>query len=135
MALIEWKDSLSVQVGEIDGQHQKLIGMINDLNEAMKQGKGKTVVGEVIDGLINYTDTHFKTEERYFDRFGYPQTEAHKKEHANFVEKVLDFRTGMESGKLGLSIEVMNFLSSWLTHHITVVDKQYTQFFNDHGLH
>jgi hemerythrin len=40
MALIQWNDGLSVNVVEIDRQHQKLIGMINDLNDAMRQGKG-----------------------------------------------------------------------------------------------
>ena len=36
MALIEWSDDLSVKVKELDVQHQKLIAMINDLNDAMK---------------------------------------------------------------------------------------------------
>jgi hemerythrin len=40
MSLIQWNDRLSVHVAEIDGQHQKLVGMINDLNDAMRQGKG-----------------------------------------------------------------------------------------------
>ena len=41
MAIIQWNDSLSVNVVEIDKQHQKLVAMINDLNDAMRQGKGK----------------------------------------------------------------------------------------------
>jgi hemerythrin len=44
MALIDWDASYSVQVDEIDQQHQKLIAMINELNEAMKQRKGKELL-------------------------------------------------------------------------------------------
>ena len=58
----------------------------------MKQGKGKTVSEKVLNNLINYTATHFQTEEKYFDRYGYPETFSHKKEHGAFVLK------GVEKG-------------------------------------
>ncbi|MGI6102630.1 MAG: hypothetical protein ACOYET_09155 [Bacillota bacterium] len=41
MALIQWSDELSVGVRELDAQHQRLIQMINELNEAMLQGKAR----------------------------------------------------------------------------------------------
>ena len=47
MALITWNDTLSVNVEEIDQQHRTLIAMINELNEAMKLGKGKDVLGKI----------------------------------------------------------------------------------------
>jgi hemerythrin len=50
------------------------------------------------------------------------------------VKKVTEFRSGLESGKLSLSLEVMNFLSDWLKNHIKVVDKKYASFFNEKGL-
>ena len=134
MALIEWTDSLSVNVAEIDRQHKKLIAMINDLNDAMRQGQGKDVAGKIINGLISYTETHFSTEEKYFDRFGYPEADGHKKEHAAFVQKVSEFNNGFEKGKLGLSIELMRFLSDWIKNHIMIVDKKYGPFFNEKGL-
>jgi len=65
MALISWNDNLSVHVGEIDRQHQQLIKMINDLDDAMKQGKGKEVLGKIVKGLSDYTAYHFSTEERF----------------------------------------------------------------------
>ena len=60
MALINWNESLSVNVKEIDLQHKKLIDMNNELNEAMKLGKGKDALGKIVNGLISYTATHFK---------------------------------------------------------------------------
>jgi hemerythrin len=134
MAFIEWKDSLSVGIKEIDLQHQKLIEMINNLHDAMHQGKGKDVLGEIIKGLVGYADTHFLTEEKYFDQFGYPDTGSHKKEHSAFTQKIAEFKVGFDAGKLALSITVMDFLSSWLRNHIKVVDKKYGPFFNEKGL-
>lgn len=132
--MIQWNDDLSVKVAEIDRQHQKLIEMINELNEAMSQGKGRTVVGKIVSGLVSYTETHFRTEERYFDAFGYPEAYTHKKEHGAFVARVAEFRDGIAQGKIALSIEVMSFLSDWLRNHISVVDRKYSPFLREKGL-
>jgi hemerythrin len=134
MPLINWNDTLSVNVNEIDQQHKNLIRMINELNDAMKQGKGRTVIGKIIKDMIDYTTTHFKTEEGYFDRFGYPEAAGHKREHALFVEKVSAFSKGFEEEKLSLSIEVLDFLSDWLKNHIKGTDRKYSEFFNRKGL-
>lgn len=134
MALITWSDAYSVNVAEIDQQHKKLVAMINDLNDAMKQGKGKDLLGGIVNDLIRYTATHFKTEESYFDRFGYPEADSHKEAHAAFVQKVSEFKAGFETKKLSLTIEVMRFLSDWLTGHIQGTDRKYGPFFNANGL-
>ena len=134
MALVNWDGSFSVNVSEIDQQHKRLVMMINELSDAMKQGKGTDILGKIVNELISYTATHFKTEEKYFDQFGYPDTASHKKEHMDFVQKVSDFKDGFEKGQLTLSIEVMNFLSDWLQNHIKDTDMKYSQFFNEKGL-
>jgi hemerythrin len=133
MALISWNDSLCVKVREIDQQHKQLISMINELHDTMKQGKSKDVIDKILEGLFNYSVTHFKTEENYFDRFGYAEKENHKMEHAAFIKKIADFNK-VDNAKHGLSIEIMNFLSDWLKNHIKVVDMKYSQFFNEKGL-
>jgi len=134
MALIDWTDELSVKIAEIDGEHKTLVAMINKLNDAMRQGKGKELLGEIVDGLTKYTATHFATEEKYFDKFGYPDAAKHKKQHADFVQKVSEFKSGFEQGKITLSIDVVSFLSNWLKTHILGTDKQYSEFFREKGL-
>jgi hemerythrin len=134
VAFIEWNNSFSVGVSEIDLQHQKLVEMINDLHDAMLQGKGKAVLGDIIKGLVDYAVTHFLTEEKYFDQFRYPDAGSHKEEHSAFTQKVAEFKNGFDAGKLALSITVMDFLSSWLRNHIKGVDKKYEPFFVEKGL-
>lgn len=69
----------------------------------------------VINGLVSYTRIHFVNEERFFDQHGYPNAPAHKQEHAKFIFKVKAFQDDFERGKLTLSLDIMNFLSDWLT--------------------
>jgi hemerythrin len=73
MELIKWKDVFSVKVSEVDNQHKKLIGLINQLYDAMRVGKGREVLGSVLTELVNYTIYHFSTEERLFREYGYPE--------------------------------------------------------------
>jgi hemerythrin len=134
MTLIEWSDNLSVNIDEIDSQHQQLVGLINDLNDAMRERKAKEALGGILNSLTDYTIRHFSTEENYFDKFEYPETRTHKKEHTGFVEKVATFKEGFEEGKLLLSIEVMDFLKDWLISHIKDSDKKYGPFLNEKGL-
>lgn len=134
MAYLAWDEKYSVSVKEIDSQHQKLIDLVNELHEAMKQGKGKDIMSQVLQTLIDYTATHFGTEEKYMIAFKYPQFTQHKLEHENFVKKVLDFQKDYNSGKLALTIDIMNFLKDWLVSHIQGTDKKFGPFFNEKGL-
>ncbi len=134
MSLIQWSSALSVNVKEIDDQHMKLIQMINSLDSAMQTGQGKTKVGEILTQMVNYALGHFALEEKYFAKFDYPDTPAHKAEHQKFVAEVSKFKKDFDAGTLGISIKVLSFLSDWLRGHIMGVDKKYSAFFNENGL-
>jgi hemerythrin len=125
VTLIRWESRLALNLVEIDTQHQKLVAMINDLNAAVQQGKGKDVVGRILDGLVSYTQFHFGAEEKLLDRHGYPELPTHITEHVAFVKQIGDFRQEYGQGTLGLSISIMTFLSEWLRTHIMVTDKRY----------
>jgi hemerythrin len=134
MALLEWEQGFSVNVAEIDRQHQKLIGMINALNDAMREGKGKEVLARILGELSVYAGDHFAVEEKYFEKFGYPAATSHKLKHASYVKKVSEFKNGFDTGQLTLTVEVMSFLKNWWKDHIQKVDKEYSPFFATHGL-
>jgi hemerythrin-like metal-binding protein len=134
MALIEWENYYSVGISIIDKQHQRLIIIINDLADAMRQGKGREITKQIINDLKNYTLEHFTTEENYFKEFDYPDTEEHIKEHHDFIDKVNMFQTDFEAGKIGLSVKIMHFLSDWLKQHILETDKKYSDFLISKGV-
>jgi len=134
MGMVTWNDTLSVGVQEIDMQHKKLVAMVNDLHDGMKEGKGKEQLEKLLSGLISYTATHFKTEEKYFDKFKYSESISHKKEHTEFIKKVTDFKSKFEMNEATVTIDVMNFLTQWLFKHIKGTDKKYGKFFNEKGL-
>ncbi len=134
MAFFQWEDSYSVKIKEIDDQHKVLVGMIAKLHEALSQGKGKDMMGVIVNELVDYSINHFSLEEKYMQTYGYPNYTSHKKEHYDFINKIDVFRSDFQAGKIMLSLEVMNFLKDWLTKHIMGVDQQYSMFFREKGL-
>ncbi len=134
MALVTWSDKYSMNIKEIDGQHQQLVKMINELHDAMLQAKSKEIVTDIIARMAEYTQYHFSTEEKYMKQFSYPQYATHKREHEKFIEQVSKFKKDYENGKAGLSYELMNFLKEWLVNHIESSDKKYAPLFNAKGL-
>ncbi|WP_407354939.1 bacteriohemerythrin [Methanolobus sp. WCC5] len=134
MALITWSDKYSVQIKEIDDQHKVLVGMINDLHDAMKQAKSKEASLEIINKMAEYTKYHFSTEEKYMKRYAYPDYSEHKLEHEKFIENVLKFKEDYEKGKAGISYDILNFLKNWLVGHIQSTDRKYAPLFIENGL-
>lgn len=134
MPLIRWDDSFSVGIAEIDAQHRRLIEMINELYDAMRQRKGKAVLSQILDAMTEYAAVHFATEERYFVKFFYPETENHRKEHRDFKKKVAELRARFEADEIGITGEVIDFLSTWLKAHIKGSDKKYGPFLIERGV-
>ena len=135
MALITWSDALSVNIKEIDTQHQRLVDLVNKLHDSMKSGKGNDILGPILSDLVRYTVSHFATEERYFQKFAYPEFQQHKKEHDDLAQKAKVLKASFEQGKQTISIEVLNFLKDWLSKHILGSDKKYSPFLIGKGLH
>jgi hemerythrin len=133
MAFMEWDDTLSVNVAEIDEQHKKLIGMINIFFESIKDEK-QGALGTLLNSLIDYTKYHFSTEEKYMVQFDYINTDLHIKEHQHFTEKVLGIKERFDNNKLILTLEVTSFLKDWIVDHVMKTDKRYSRCFNDNGL-
>ncbi len=135
MPLFQWSQNLSVNIAEIDTQHKRLVDLINQLHDSMKEGKGKEALGKILKELTDYTVYHFSTEEKLFEKHGYPEGARHKKEHEDLTRQVLDIGGKFSTGKAVITMEVMNFLKEWLNNHIMQVDKKYSQFLNAKGVH
>ena len=134
MALFVWDTKYSVGVRELDSQHKVLVDLLNELFDAMQAGKTNDILGKIIKKLVDYTKTHFATEERYMQQYSYPDLASQKKEHEAFTAKVLAFQEQFDSGRMALSVSVTSFLKDWLVQHISGSDKKYGPFFNSKGL-
>lgn len=126
--MFEWKPEFSVQIPEIDAQHQRLFALAAELHAALGQGKGYTVLEQCLAGLIDYTKVHFAAEEQFMGRYGYPQSVEHKVEHDKLTAQVLNLQKRFRAGENTLSLSLMIFLKNWLEQHIAGSDQQYSVY-------
>ena len=131
---IPWSPNLETGVSKFDQQHKALVGMVNELHNAMMERKGKEVLGKILDRLVSYTASHFKDEEKAFEKYNYAEKLQHKKEHDDLTAKALDIQGKFNKGEAVITIEVMNFLKDWLNKHIVGTDKKYGPTLKDKSL-
>ncbi|MFH0998828.1 MAG: bacteriohemerythrin [Pseudomonadota bacterium] len=134
MAFFEWKDEYSVGIAKIDSQHKVLVSFLNELYDSMKAGKGKDTLDTVLKSLVDYTKTHFATEESLLKLYKYPDYEAHKQKHDKLAVHVLELKQKFDSGQISNPIQITNFLKDWLGKHIMGTDQLYGPFLNAKGV-
>jgi len=123
---MQWNENLSVGLDVIDNQHKGIISRINNLLNAMSQGKGRDEVGKVLTFLADYVVKHFTAEEGLMKKYnfdGYPEQQA---EHAKFIKDFSLLKKEFETGSVTttLVLQTQRVLCDWLTNHITNKDKQ-----------
>ncbi len=130
-----WKDEYSVGIEAMDNDHKKLLNLINQLQTAVNYYTGKEFEQKALDELIDYTKTHFAREEKLMEENGYPDLEAHKKQHQQFIEKVNHLVDEYQKDSDVTMMDALNFLKNWLVKHINGTDKEYGKVLNEKGIH
>lgn len=132
--LLSWSDILSVNINHLDGQHKQLIKLINRLNRTLVDKTEHEETAKILDDLIQYTINHFKTEEELFQKFNYPESDTHKREHEQFASKVKDFEKSFKNKSARVELSLLHFLKDWLVNHIMKTDKRYASYLNENGV-
>jgi len=131
---LDWDVSFATGVDRYDEAHKVLFKMVNDLHDAMQQKRSKEAIGQILDGLADYTVNHFADEERVFAQTGYPEEAQHKQHHKKLVDQVVVLQGKFHSGETLLTQDVITFLTDWLINHIKGVDKKYGPHLNKNGV-
>ena len=122
MAFFVWNETMSVGNQMIDRDHQKLVAYVNEMHAAMMAGRGRDIVGMILDKLVAYTKEHFAREEIVWKAGHYVNFAQHQMEHAELLKTVGEFHANYKAGSCTLSVDVMNFLRNWLKEHIMKSD-------------
>ncbi|KIL97332.1 Hemerythrin [Paramagnetospirillum magnetotacticum MS-1] len=120
MAVIAWTEAMSVDDAALDKDHQKLIRMINDLDQAAPDFM------ELFNAVLDYTTGHFEREETHLDAIGFPGLDAHRVQHDDFADQVADMlRQYRDSPFDAGDTRLKDFLWTWLKGHILIEDQRY----------
>lgn len=120
MTVISWTEAMSVGNTALDKDHQKLIGMINDLDHSAPDFL------ELFNAVLDYTTGHFEREEAHLDAISYPGLDAHRVQHDGFADQVAAMLKQYRAEPFDAAdTRLKDFLWSWLKGHILIEDQRY----------
>jgi len=132
MSYMTWTIAMSVGVPELDDDHKSLIRIINQVAENADDAARLAVVRQCLMGLMRYAETHFAREEQVMTTCSFPGLEMHRGEHEDFVGRIRQITDRFENKPEDLAKlvneELLEFLKTWLNHHILIEDMAYRPF-------
>ena len=132
---LTWDDSYSVGIASLDEDHKRLLNLLNQLQTAAHYQTSDEYVQEAFDALVDYTKYHFQHEEEIMEQHGYPDLEAHRKQHQAMIDEVGKLATAYKADRDSTIEGTITYLQEWLLNHIKGTDKGYSTFLNDKGVH
>jgi hemerythrin len=131
MAKFLWTAQQNLGIEAIDQQHRKIVDYINQLDDAHCNGDPREEIASVISQLIDYTQTHFAFEESMLEEAKYPDINAHKEVHNQFIQRVSDYQLRFNRGE-DIALELSSLLVIWLFNHIKRDDANYVKSVKAH---
>lgn len=129
-----WDESFSVHVKRCDEDHKKLLAIIQRLHESVVNNQGPVDTQGILAELLDYTETHFATEEGMLEQTKFPGLEMHCHQHQTFKDKLEELKKSFEYAPNDTALAVMEYLKNWLVRHIKMVDCQYSKHLNANGI-
>jgi len=91
MKKLEWSPNFEIGSEEIDDDHRRLVGLVQDIHEAIEKNDLMLCVG-LANKFLGELSDHFDREEALLERVGYPNTEGHKKYHASLLAEARELK-------------------------------------------
>jgi hemerythrin len=123
--LVQWQDSLSIGVLEIDVQHRLLFDKFNAFLAACEAEAENDAIFRLFWFVEAYAVTHFGQEEKLMQEVKYPAFEIHRQRHHEFTAEVAKLKDVLKNeGPSTAVISTMTtFVSNWLVDHISNMDR------------
>ncbi|HHW25142.1 MAG TPA: hemerythrin family protein [Clostridiales bacterium] len=135
-----WKDKYRLGVDVIDAQHKELFMRVDKFLRALRDSTSweekVSRVNETLDFMNGYVVEHFRDEEEYQQKIGYPGYKMHKKIHDDMVHYVVKVTT--EYKEKGYDEQLMQQfggrLLAWLINHVAAEDQRISAYARSKGV-
>ena len=134
MALMQWNESLVLNIPTIDKQHQILVKWMNMFHDKHLEGNVNESL-QALQQLAKYCVLHFEDEEKMMATHSYPDFENHKASHQRLLGQVQQLIGDYEKSPNRLNGDRLGtFLKNWLQNHILGTDKSYAESMIEAGV-
>ena len=134
MPIVSWSDEFSVNVKEIDLQHQQMLDIVNKLHAAVEACEEKENLNKLLIDLFEHTKLHFSTEDALMKKYEYPGYEMHLHEHNVLLQHLDNLISSVSNGRDPTFRSDYDVSSDWVLIHILKSDKSLGTFLNTQGV-
>ncbi len=135
-----WKDKYELGVSVVDDQHRELFQRVEEFMKTLRSlaswDEKVQHVNETLEFMKGYVVEHFRDEEEYQLKIGYPGYEEHRKIHTDMVNYVLKVSAEYESS--GFNEQLMQQfggkLLAWLINHVAAEDQRIANYAIEQGV-
>ena len=120
---MKWIPEYNTGIDVIDDQHKRILDYINEIDDvSVKTDRAR--IRQILDNIIDYTQSHFTFEESLQEEAGYKYRVPHKRVHDLFIKKIENYRDRFEEGH-SIESELNDVQEKWLINHIQHDDADY----------
>ena len=130
MAII-WEKAWDIGHAEIDKQHRYWIEIFNRLEDSFLNGSSANMNAlqqETLQQMLDYSEYHFKTEEKLMSAERYTGAAEHWRLHKNFKNVLYEKLRNLKEEGMILNSELLQLMKNWLERHILVEDRKFVVF-------
>ena len=130
VSMYQWDTYLETGNEKVDRQHKQCFAALNNLIEAVQQGKGDNEIVKTLKFLTEYVIMHFSDEEKLMNENNYIDYYAHKRFHDEFKVTVNEMTQKLlkEGATKDLMSTVIFTFDDWLINHIKGEDFRMAAF-------
>lgn len=94
--ILQWDNTLSTGIDNIDNQHKEIFNLVNKLFYAMANLNNTTDILKCLDVLENFLINHFKEEEAIQKQHKYPKQQKQHNQHEELKNELINLKNIFE---------------------------------------
>jgi hemerythrin-like metal-binding protein len=130
--LLEWDESVSVGVAEIDKDHRALMKLVNDANTWLDTNSNLAQIGPLLTQIRDHSQAHFSSEEVAMAACNYPRLKQHHILHLELNELMRQATDDFADGTATIA-QIRGLLGSWWLDHVRIADGAFVPYLEDHA--
>lgn len=120
-----------VGIDQVDQEHRRLFEIAGRVHDCLMTDSttAADAARSAVAELLDYTETHFASEEGLMAAAGFPELDAHRSLHRTLIAQARDMEMRAEIGERNMPVELNRFIAHWLIDHIMTRDKRFGEYF------
>jgi hemerythrin len=117
-------EKLRVGVPSLDSEHRILAAQVDAIERVSSRGDASPhELQDLLQRLVEEAAEHFAAEQDLMRATGYPDREAHAREHDRLLQHVSALLSSHASGRAPITLFTARSLREWLEQHIEGSDR------------